>query len=306
MKWSQWRYAIAAVLFMPLSHADDAAPQKDVWRCIEAGDKSFYTNQERDTRGKNCIKVKREVSVVPAFRIPDAPRTGRPRATPAPGVPASDPDEGRLERAFGSGFVVSTKGEILTNAHLIHECRGVRVRTGDKDEPQKATVIAKDRENDLAVIRIERPWGEPATLRADTPLQTGETVWVLGYPLTGLLAAELNITQGIVSAGAGVRGDPKKVQITNPIQTGNSGGPLLDHSGQVVGVVAGKLNALKIAQMTGELPQNVNFAIKVETVARFLSAAQIPFVRAASRGPVEGVALVRDARKYTVLIECEA
>lgn len=106
--------------------------------------------------------------------------------------------------------------------------------------------------------------------------------------------------------GLRLRGDPLKVQITNPIQIGNSGGPLADQAGNVVGVVAGKLNPIKLLDLTGALPQNVNFAIKLEAVTQFLAAARAPFQRSSARERVGGVELVRDARKYTVLIACQA
>jgi len=295
---------LATVLFTASGLVNTAAADPLVWRCADVGGKVFYTNREEATRGKDCTTVKREVSVLPSRRLAAIRPDGDADLTPPPGGGQSTTvTEGRIERIFGSGFVVSTSGDILTNDHLIKRCRSLQVHAGDQ-EPLKAAVVAKDNENDLAVIRMERPWGRPASLRADNPLQTGESVWVLGYPLTGLLAPELNITQGIVSATAGVRGDPKKVQITNPIQTGNSGGPLVDHSGNVVGVVAGKLNSLKLAQLTGELPQNVNFAIKLEPAVRLLSAARVAFQRSSSRDPVESVELVRGAKNYTVLIEC--
>ncbi len=301
---------LAAALLAASSLGNGAAAETLVWRCTEAGDKSYYTNQEEETRGKNCVRVTRQVSVLPVLRPEDMPRSaGSPGARLPLGLPPPPANAGSTggsrAGAFGSGFVVSPGGDILTNAHLIHECSGVRVRTGGIDQDMlKAAVVAEDRDNDLAVIRIERPWGRPASFRAAAPLQAGESVWVLGFPLTGLLSPELNVTQGIVSATAGVRGDPRKVQITNPVQTGNSGGPLLDRSGNVVGVVAGKLNSLKLAQMTGELPQNVNFAIKLETAVQFLSSAKVPFQRSGTRDPVESVDMVRDARSYTVLIEC--
>jgi S1-C subfamily serine protease len=301
-------FVVLIVLLFPMRAAAADAPE--VWKCVEASGKPHYTNQQEDTRGRNCVQVKREISVVPGKRPT--------RAAPAPAATDTNPlapatpraaariegTQSRAERAFGSGFVVSTSGDIMTNAHLVQECGALRIRAGDQ-EPMSAAVVAQDQDHDLALLRMERPWGQPAILRADAPLQTGESVWVLGYPLTGLLAPQLNITQGIVSATAGVRGDAHKVQITNPIQTGNSGGPLVDHSGNVVGVVAGKLNALRLAQLTGELPQNVNFAIKLEPVTRLLSAARVDFQRASVRSPVETVSVVRDARRYTVLIECE-
>jgi uncharacterized protein len=101
----------------------------------------------------------------------------------------------------------------------------------------------------------------------------GDSVVALGYPLTGLLSSDVNVTTGVISALAGVRSDTRFLQLTAPVQPGNSGGPLLDMSGHLVGVVSAKLNAVAVA--TGDIPQNVNFALK------------------------GGV-----AKKFTVLIEC--
>jgi len=292
-------FMLVAVALAAFGLPSVAAAQNEVWKCIDAVGQAIYTNREQEAWRSNCVKVKREVTVVPAFRARELARNA------GISTPDSDPrevEEGHVQRSFGSGIVVSESGDILTNAHLVRQCGTLRVTGGE--QTLAAAVIAKDPDRDLAVIRTERPWGQPANLRTGAPLQPGEAVWVLGYPLTGLLAPQLNITQGIVSATAGMRGDPLKVQITNPVQTGNSGGPLVDQSGNVVGVVAGKLNALRVAKLTGELPQNVNFAIKLDAVTTFLNAARIGYQRASSTEPVEPVAVVRDARKYTVMIEC--
>ncbi len=271
-----------------------------VWRCSDTGSAPYYTNQEEETRGRKCVQVKREVLVVPSRRAREDAAPGSSTESPPRAAPRRAPSG----RSYGSGFVVSETGDVVTSAHLVSACRTVHVRAGEQETA--VALVASDPESDVAVIRAGRPLGRPATLRADAPLQAGEPVWVLGFPLTGVLASEINVTQGVVSATAGVGGDPKKVQITNPVQTGNSGGPLVDHSGNVVGVVAGKLNALQLARLTGELPQNVNFAIKVEAVTRLLAAAGIAYRGAAPRAPVDGVKLVQEARQYTVRVECQA
>ncbi len=79
--------------------------------------------------------------------------------------------------------------------------------------------------------------------------------------MPSLLSSDLNVTTGVVSALAGPGNNRRLIQITAPIQPGNSGGPVLDQSGHVVGVVVARLDALKLVQRTGRLPQNVNFAI---------------------------------------------
>ena len=94
-----------------------------------------------------------------------------------------------------------------------------------------------------------------------------------GFPLTGLLSSGPTLTTGDVSALTGLRDNPNHFTITAPVQPGNSGGPLLDAQAHVIGVVVAKLNAARIAQMTGgDIPQNVNFAIKGSEALAFLAA----------------------------------
>ncbi len=94
------------------------------------------------------------------------------------------------------------------------------------------------------------------------------------------------------------------IQITAPVQPGNSGGPTLDTSGNVVGVVMGRLDALKTARLTGGLPQNVNFAISEGAVRAFLDAHDVPYETARSNRPIPTVDIAAKAKGYTVLIEC--
>ena len=89
-----------------------------------------------------------------------------------------------------------------------------------------------------------------------------------------------------------------------PVQPGNSGGPLLDDSGNVVGVVVSRLDALKVAEITGGLPQNINFAIKGVVVKSFLDVNSIDYQTAPSEVEKRGEEIAAEARKYTVPIEC--
>jgi S1-C subfamily serine protease len=102
-------------------------------------------------------------------------------------------------------------------------------------------------------------------------------VLVFGYPLAEALSSAGNTTVGNVTALAGVRDDSRFMQISAAVQPGNSGGPALDEAGRLIGVVVSKLNALAIAMITGDIPQNVNFAIKVATLASFLEANGIGY-----------------------------
>jgi len=100
---------------------------------------------------------------------------------------------------------------------------------------------------------------------------------VLGYPLRGLLAEQIHAASGDVTALAGLNGDTRFLQISAPIQLGNSGGPIVDQSGLVIGIATSKLNAAAVAGATGDIPQNVNFGLKVSTILNLLDSNQIDY-----------------------------
>src|SRR5262249_62412348 len=125
---------------------------------------------------------------------------------------------------------------------------------------------------------------ESAVLRQSHSLGAGEQAISYGFPLTGALATEGNLTVGYVSALRGLGDDPHYIQITTPIQPGNSGGSLLDSSGNVIGVVAAKLDAIKVMREIGDVPQNINFAIELATLKRFLAEHSLRVPTAPSTG----------------------
>jgi S1-C subfamily serine protease len=133
----------------------------------------------------------------------------------------------------GTGFAVSADGAILTNRHVVDQCKVIVEGWGT------ATVKAVYQSNDLALLKVEgNP--SPVTFR-DTPISIGETVFAVGYPYAGLLGSAPHFTDGLVSSMTGIDNDSRFLQFTAPVQPGNSGGPLLDGSGQVVGIVSGRL-----------------------------------------------------------------
>jgi S1-C subfamily serine protease len=140
-----------------------------------------------------------------------------------------------------------------------------------------ATLLAVDAENDLALLRAPFHGREIARLRDKPSVRAGEEIVVVGFPLLGILATQANVTTGVVSSLAGIRNDARYLQISAPVQPGNSGGPLLDMGGNVIGLVSAKLDAAKVADVTGDLPENVNFAINASVIRSLLDSQSIPY-----------------------------
>jgi S1-C subfamily serine protease len=211
-------------------------------------------------------------------------------------------------KASGSGIVIGGEGYVLTAHHVIGTCAQIRVKAGDHPSVP-ASVLATDAPDDLAVVKAEEPLGSAAaaTLRASDGLRPGDSVVVTGFPLNGLLGSDMTVTTGSVSALSGPRGDQRLAQISAPVQPGNSGGPLIDASGTVVGVVTSKLNGLVLAMSTGAIPENVNFAVKSDTVTLFLDSHHVAYRRVTGKRDHEltPTQIGEEAAKFTVLVECQ-
>ena len=137
-------------------------------------------------------------------------------------------------------------------------------------------------------------------------MHSGDSVIAIGFPFHGLLTSDFTVTTGIISSLAGIFNDTRFLQISAPIQPGNSGGPLLDTGGTIVGVVAEKLNALKVARATGEIPENINFAIKTGALRDFLDNSVVPYRTSEPAGDKKTADIASAARAYTMLITCMA
>jgi hypothetical protein len=220
-------------------------------------------------------------------------------ARAAPGAPRAGAG---ARTVTGSGFVVSAAGHIVTNHHVVAGCQRVAIAPGTAE----AAVIARDARNDLALLKAQGAApGEAARLRTGRGVRPGDDVVVVGFPLREVLAPSAVVTTGTVSSLSGLGNDTAKLQIAAPVQLGNSGGPLLDRHGLVVGVVQSKLNALRIAGVTGDIPQNVNFAVNAATLQSFLDANAVAYrAQPAAGAPLAAADVGEQAARYTVAIEC--
>src|SRR5262249_14357743 len=159
----------------------------------------------------------------------------------------------------GTAFVISTSGHVVTNHHVIANCVGDIRGNLTGESAMTLRTVSTDETNDLALLQAPSTNKETASIR-ETAIHPGDPVVAIGYPFHGLLTSDFTVTTGIVSSLSGLLNDTRFLQISAAVQSGNSGGPLLDTSGNLVGVVTGKLNALKFAKATGEIPENINFA----------------------------------------------
>ncbi len=174
--------------------------------------------------------------------------------------------------SFGTGWP-SAAGLVVTNNHVVSGHENISlIRTNGKRIA--ATVILRDESNDLALLQPKDLKFLPGALPlSESTTRTGASVLTMGYPHPDIMGSKPKLTEGIVSATCGAGDDPRVLQISVPVQAGNSGGPLLNMRGEVVGVVMGKLNAVKMFKWTGDLPQNVNYAIKILYLRGLLSSA---------------------------------
>jgi S1-C subfamily serine protease len=162
-------------------------------------------------------------------------------------------------KGSGSGSVVSVDGHVVTAAHVLKGASYVEVVTSTGTLP--AIVLNVDEANDLALLKVEQAFATHIRLGRSSNVRLGQTVSTIGFPNIGIQGHSPKVTQGMVSGENGIQNDIRMWQISVPIQPGNSGGPLLDEKGLLIGVVVATLS-LRAIQITGSVPQNVNYAIK--------------------------------------------
>jgi S1-C subfamily serine protease len=204
----------------------------------------------------------------------------------------------------GTGYLVDDYGHILTNAHVVDECRAITLIS--EGYRYKAMLVAIDNENDLALVDGAGDNLVPVKFRQGKYIRVAEGVVAIGYPYAGLLSSSSQTTLGTVTSMAGVADDQRFLQISAPIQPGNSGGPLFDMAGNVVGTIVATINPLAIAKATGSLPQNINFAIKENVIIGFLDRHDVRYFTANSSRKIQPADVSEQGVKSTVMIECRS
>jgi len=172
----------------------------------------------------------------------------------------------------GTGFFINNAGHIVSNNHVIDQCNAVNAYYKGDARPLK--ILAIDRKNDLAILKAEvRPDDTFPVAKDDAILL--EEIYVAGYPFGKSVSGSVKVTKGVVSSLSGLGNNYSNIQIDASLQPGNSGGPIINKKGNVVGVAVAKLDYKKVLEAFNTIPENTNFGVKSSTLNQFLNANKI-------------------------------
>ena len=194
--------------------------------------------------------------------------------------------------ASGTGFFITDDGYLVSNYHVVKGAAKVRLQTGAG--LVEATMVKVDAANDLALLKAVGRFA-PLPIAASRGAKLGSTVATVGFPSIGLQGFSPKLAKGEIASLSGAGDDPRYFQISVPVQPGNSGGALVDAHGNVVGIVAAKLNAQAALDATGQLPENVNYAVKSSLLLSFLES--VPEVASKLKDPSAKDAAFEDVVK---------
>lgn len=199
----------------------------------------------------------------------------------------------------GSGFAINSDGYIATCYHVIEDSEIIRVRgiNGNFEKYYTAKVVSVDEKNDLAILKVDGVSLLNIPYVLNTSLSdVGEDVFVLGYPQTQYLGEELKLTTGVISSRSGFRGDITTYQISAQVLPGNSGGPLFDNEGKIIGVVNAKF-----------IEPNVSYAVKLSYLDTLIEKSKVELLQPTSNTIVEKTLSekVKAIRNYIYIIEVQ-
>ena len=202
--------------------------------------------------------------------------------------------------ASGTGFFINRSGHILSNNHVVDSCTTVKVHY--KGNAKAVKILAIDRANDLSLMKSDvNPDDVFAISKEDAELM--EEIWVAGYPFGKVVSSSVKINKGNINALTGIGDNYSNFQTDAPMQPGNSGGPIINQKGNVVGVAVAKLDYIKIIEDFGAIPEGTNFGIKSSTVQQFIKANN---VNSASTNLMDmsNKDLGKKIQKATVYLDC--
>ncbi|WP_443641291.1 trypsin-like peptidase domain-containing protein [Candidatus Njordibacter sp. Uisw_039] len=219
---------------------------------------------------------------------------------PTPVAKVAPKDDEVLSASSGSGFAVSSDGYVITNNHVIEGCQDVVVHT--KQEDIKMRVITYDIQNDLALLKGDFTPTSVFPLSTKRP-ELLQDIYVAGYPFGKNISTSVKVTKGIISSLTGIGNNFSNIQIDAALQSGNSGGPILDDMGNLVGVAVSKLDAKYMFENFGSIPENTNFGIKSSVVRSVLDSSSVD-IPSANKSAISKSQLSKMITEGTYYISC--
>lgn len=255
---------------------------QSAWQQCEEVNAFNKNAAERDGALREREQALREQQVEDAKEAARARAQSLEAAAPQPAwqVRPENPPPAVPQVKSGTGFFITDDGYFLTCCHVIKDASRISIRLGQAF--YQAALVRADPQNDLALLKVS---GRFRSLPVAPPksVKLGDSVFTIGFPNVDLQGFEPKLTKGDVSSLAGGRDNPLYFQISVPVQPGNSGGALVNTVGNVVGIVSDRLSDSAALETTGMLAQNVNYAVKCDSVTAFLGA--LPEVLAKLKSP---------------------
>lgn len=264
---------------------------KAEWHSLEDGDLcmgDWYAGNKLKTTMVFNVSKKLIISV-------NAPTEWNKQAILLKTYPSSTSQD--IERS-GTGFAISEDGYIATAYHVIKDAKTIKVYLS-KDSFVSARIIHGDPINDLALLKIESPTPNFLQLAPMRSAKTGDAVFTIGFPVRSVLGEEAKYTEGVISSLSGLEGASSFLQITVPVQPGNSGGALVNEGGEVAGIVTSTAAILPFIEESGTLPQNVNWAVKADYLRPLIELPE------AEQKEFNREQLINHVRQATFFIEAE-
>ena len=209
-------------------------------------------------------------------------------------------EEQIVSASSGTGFFISNEGHIISNNHIIDACHSVKIH--HKGKIEMANIISRDRMNDLTLLQTNIQPNEIFSISGNDATLL-EDVYVAGYPFGKSVSSAIRVTKGVVSGLSGFGDNYANLQIDAALQPGNSGGPIIDEYGNVVGVAVAKLDLKNAIKLFGTIPENTNFGVKSSVVKSFTTANLID-LEEINEKKISKKAIAKKIQDGTVYVDC--
>ena len=249
--------------------------------CVDHGDPSIIlplwaaqaefvwedTNSTVTISSFGTIQVSKRIpGKVSAFRNQQAKKL-----QPQPAVKKPDPKSSNVTQKtiyYGTGFAVS-KNIIVTALHVVGNKSNIKV-CFDGRHWISAYLEKQSESLDIAILKVDQELKNYLPLVAEEAAYAGDRVFTFGYPIVQLLGSEIKYSEGAISSMTGLKDDQTLIQTTVPIQPGNSGSPLFNENGEVIGMLTSTAALPAFLKATGTIPQNINWAVKAEYISALM------------------------------------